>query len=69
MRPSVGSANWSGGLMATRHLIELGHRGIAAITGPEDMMCSLARLDGLRSATNSAGLEIRPGWIASATST
>ena len=23
--PSVGSANWSGGLMATRHLIELGH--------------------------------------------
>lgn len=61
--PSVGSANWSGGLMATRHLIELGHRRIAAITGPEDMMCSLARLDGLRSAMNSAGLEIRPEWI------
>src|SRR5690606_31204896 len=44
--PSVGSANWSGGVMATRHLIELGHRRIAAITGPEDMMCSLARVDG-----------------------
>ena len=56
--PSVGSANWSGGLMATRHLIELGHSRIAAITGPEDMMCSLARLDGYRSAMNTAGLSI-----------
>ena len=58
--PSVGSANWSGGLMATRHLIELGHRRIAAITGPEDMMCSLARVDGYRSAMNAAGLPIDP---------
>lgn len=61
--PSVGSANWSGGLMATRHLIELGHRRIAAITGPEDMMCSLARVDGYRSAMNAAGLEIDPAFI------
>ena len=61
--PSVGSANWSGGLAATRHLIELGHRRIAAITGPEDMMCSLARVDGYRSAMNSAGLPIDPAWI------
>ena len=61
--PSVGSANWSGGLMATRHLIELGHRRIAAITGPDDMMCSLARVDGYRSAMNSAGLPIDPDWI------
>ena len=58
--PSVGSANWSGGLAATRHLIELGHRRIAAITGPEDMMCSLARVDGYRSAMNSAGPADRP---------
>ncbi|WP_127792685.1 LacI family DNA-binding transcriptional regulator [Agromyces sp. LHK192] len=61
--PSVGSANWSGGLAATRHLIELGHRRIATITGPEDMMCSLARVDGYRSAMNSAGLPIDPAWI------
>lgn len=60
--PSIGSANWSGGLMATRHLIELGHRRIAAITGPEDMMCSLARLDGYRSAMNAAGLPVDPAW-------
>jgi LacI family xylobiose transport system transcriptional regulator len=61
--PSVGSANWSGGLMATRHLIDLGHERIAAITGPEDMMCSHARIDGFRSAMVAAGLPIRPEWI------
>jgi LacI family transcriptional regulator, xylobiose transport system transcriptional regulator len=61
--PSVGSANWSGGLMATRHLIDLGHERIAAITGPDDMMCSHARIDGFRSAMTAAGLTIRPDWI------
>jgi LacI family xylobiose transport system transcriptional regulator len=49
--------------MATRHLIELGHTRIAAITGPDDMMCSHARLDGYRSAMNSAGLAIDPEWV------
>lgn len=61
--PAVGSANWSGGLAAVRHLIELGHKRIAAISGPEDMMCSLARIDGYRSAMNAAGLPIRDEWI------
>jgi len=62
--PSVGSANWAGGLMATRHLIELGHRRIAAITGPDDMMCSHARLDGFRSAMNTAKLPVDEGLVA-----
>jgi len=62
--PSVGSANWSGGLMATRHLIELGHKRIAVITGPEDMMCSLARLDGYRSAMSTAGLPVEETLVA-----
>lgn len=61
--PSVGSANWSGGVAATRHLIELGHRRIAAITGPGELMCSLARLDGYRAAMMSAGVPIDPEWI------
>jgi LacI family xylobiose transport system transcriptional regulator len=61
--PSVGSANWSGGLMATRHLLELGHRRIAAIAGPDDMMCSLARLDGFRSAMGSSGVPVREDWV------
>ncbi|MDO0924758.1 LacI family DNA-binding transcriptional regulator [Streptomyces sp. TG1A-8] len=61
--PSVGSANWAGGLAATRHLIERGHRRVAIITGPEDMMCSLARLDGYRSAMTMAGLVPDPRLI------
>lgn len=61
--PSVGSANWSGGLQATRHLIDLGHRRIAAIAGPTDMMCSLARLDGYRSALSAAGISVDDALI------
>jgi len=56
--PSVGSANWSGGLAATRHLLELGHTRIAMITGRDDMMCSYARLDGFRSAMSAAGVAV-----------
>jgi LacI family xylobiose transport system transcriptional regulator len=61
--PSVGSANWSGGLAATRHLVECGHRRIGIITGPQDMLCSMARLDGYRSAMSLAGLESDPGLV------
>ncbi|MCQ9708682.1 LacI family DNA-binding transcriptional regulator [Streptomyces sp. BSP1] len=61
--PSVGSANWNGGLAATRHLVECGHRRIGVITGPGDMLCSRARLDGYRSAMTMAGLEVDPGLI------
>ncbi|MEU5253780.1 LacI family DNA-binding transcriptional regulator [Streptomyces longwoodensis] len=61
--PSVGSANWAGGLAATRHLTDLGHRHVAVITGPEDLMCSLARLDGYRSAMAMAGLAVDPALV------
>jgi LacI family xylobiose transport system transcriptional regulator len=61
--PSVGSANWAGGMAATRHLIDRGHERIGIITGPEDMMCSLARLDGFRSAMNMAGLSVDPRHV------
>ncbi|WP_426322115.1 LacI family DNA-binding transcriptional regulator [Microbacterium sp. E-13] len=61
--PSVGSGNWSGGVAATRHLLELGHRHIAAITGPEGVMSSLARLDGYRAAMKSAGAAVDPEWV------
>ncbi|MFJ7152485.1 LacI family DNA-binding transcriptional regulator [Streptomyces sp. NPDC100445] len=61
--PSVGSANWAGGLAATRHLTDQGHERVAIITGPEDLMCSLARLDGYRSALAMAGLEPDPRLV------
>jgi DNA-binding LacI/PurR family transcriptional regulator len=55
---SVGTTNWQGGLSATRHLIELGHRRIAAIGGPAQLWSSRARLDGYRAAMLEAGLAV-----------
>lgn len=61
--PSVGATNWSGGLAATRHLLELGHRRIGVIAGPESLLCSRARLDGYRAAMDAAGVEVDPSLI------
>ncbi len=61
--PTVGSDNWNGGLAATRHLVELGHRRVAAISGPSDMLCSRARIDGYRSALESAGIAVDPTLV------
>jgi LacI family xylobiose transport system transcriptional regulator len=52
--PSVGAANWSGGIAAARHLLGLGHRRIAVITGPTERMCARARLEGARAAMTAA---------------
>jgi LacI family transcriptional regulator, xylobiose transport system transcriptional regulator len=64
--PSIGSADWNGGYLATRHLIDLGHRRIGIITGPNDMLASTARRSGYRAALESAAIDvdedlIRPG--------
>jgi LacI family transcriptional regulator len=58
--PSVGATNWAGGFEATEHLLSLGHRRIGAVTGPANMLCSLARLDGYRSALERAGIPVDP---------
>jgi LacI family xylobiose transport system transcriptional regulator len=61
--PSVGSANYAGGVAATQHLLDHGHRRIAIITGPPDMMCSEARLAGYRSALSLAGIDEDPALV------
>jgi LacI family transcriptional regulator, xylobiose transport system transcriptional regulator len=61
--PAIGAANWNGGLGATRHLIELGHRRIAMIGGPVNMLCSRARIDGYRAALDTAGVPADPALI------
>ncbi|NYV74735.1 LacI family DNA-binding transcriptional regulator [Streptomyces sp. UH6] len=61
--PSVGATNWQGGLSATRHLVELGHTRIGAISGPTRMMCARARVDGYRAALETAGLAVDPDLI------
>jgi LacI family xylobiose transport system transcriptional regulator len=61
--PSIGSADWTGAYAATKHLIQLGHRRIAIITGPDDVMVSIARLSGFRAALEGAGLPLRPEYV------
>ncbi|GAA3769437.1 LacI family DNA-binding transcriptional regulator [Plantactinospora mayteni] len=64
--PFVGATNWTGGRSATRHLIQLGHRRIATIAGPDRVLCCRARLDGYRSAMEAAGLPVDPDLVARA---
>lgn len=59
----VGSRNWAGGLAAGQHLLSLGHRDIAMIAGPEDQLCSQARLSGFRSAFEMAGVPFRQDLV------
>jgi LacI family transcriptional regulator len=61
--PSVGATNWAGGLSATEHLLGLGHRRIAVIGGPGDVVCARARVDGYRAAMRAAGLSVRPDYV------
>jgi LacI family xylobiose transport system transcriptional regulator len=62
--PSVGSTNWAGGSLATKHLIDLGHTRIGVVAGPDDLMATHARVAGYRFAMQSAGLPIDEDIIA-----
>ncbi|GAT70734.1 lacI family transcriptional regulator [Planomonospora sphaerica] len=61
--PSVGATNWSGGMAATRHLLDLGHRRIAMLSGPTGWPCCRARLDGYRAAMDAAGVPVDPDLV------
>ena len=61
--PSIGATNWAGGLSATQHLVELGHRRVAHVSGPAGLLCSRARLDGHRAGLESAGLVLDPALV------
>ena len=63
--PSVGATNWFGGRTAIEHLISLGHRRIAVITGPPSMRCNQDRLAGYRAALEDAGISVEPTLIRS----
>lgn len=63
--PSVGASNWTGGIAATRHLIQLGHERIAMIGGPPEFLSARARLDGYRAAMDSAAVPVDPALIRS----
>jgi LacI family transcriptional regulator len=58
--PAVGADNYTGGLLAGRHLLGLGHRRIASVLGPLDHPYVRERWRGLREALREAGLEADP---------
>ncbi|WP_433202607.1 LacI family DNA-binding transcriptional regulator [Dactylosporangium sp. CS-047395] len=61
--PSVGATNWSGGVAAARHLLDLGHRRIAVVTGPMEYLCARARLEATRGALEAAGFPLDPALV------
>jgi LacI family transcriptional regulator len=62
--PTIGAANWAGGMAATEHLLRLGHRRIGLVAGPPRLLCSRARLDGYRAALEGAGIAVDESLIA-----
>jgi LacI family transcriptional regulator len=59
--PSVAAANASGAEQAMQHLLELGHRRIAAITGPPGWVATEERRQAYRGALAAAGIAFDPG--------
>lgn len=56
-----------GGYLATRHLIDLGHRRIGIIAGPDYATSSLGRLAGYRQALSEAGIKVAPELVVPST--
>lgn len=52
-----------GGYLATRHLIDLGHRSIGLVAGPAYASSALGRRAGYEDALREAGLPVRPELI------
>jgi LacI family transcriptional regulator len=61
--PTVSAANWAGGRSAVEYLASLGHRRIAAITGPNGWLATVDRLAGYRSALLAAGIGENPELV------
>ncbi|WP_369046106.1 LacI family DNA-binding transcriptional regulator [Sinomonas sp. P10A9] len=60
--PSVTGDDALGGYLATRHLIDLGHRLIGIVAGPDEAPTALARREGYRRALAEAGLVADPSF-------
>lgn len=60
---SLNFDNFEGGRLATQHLIDLGHRGIAFISGDPDHPDAVERLRGYRAALEAAGLTYDPHLV------
>lgn len=59
----VGSDDRAGGRLATEHLLSLGHRRIAHLSGPPTVSTSVLRRRGYLDALEAAGIREAPGLI------
>lgn len=64
--PTVSAANLSGAYAVTNHLLGLGHRRIAAITGPSGMLATEERTRGYNAAIAAGGVTPSPGMVVEA---
>jgi DNA-binding LacI/PurR family transcriptional regulator len=60
---SIGVDNHHGGYLATRHLLQRGHRRIAYVSAPGDRSDNAERQRGYRDALNEAGIEADPSLL------
>jgi LacI family transcriptional regulator len=68
-KPYVDADNYSGGRLATRHLIDLGHRRIGMVRGSLRSTSSNDRYNGYRDALEGAGIGVAPERVLSVSST
>jgi LacI family transcriptional regulator len=64
--PVVTAAHWSGARAAVEHLIELGHRRIAAVTGYSEWVATRDRLASYQSTIMGAGLRYDDNYVVEA---
>lgn len=60
---AVATNNFRGGYMATKYLLQLGHRRIGIITGPMSEHSAAERLRGYKAAMEEQGLKVDPKGI------
>ena len=61
--PSVTIDNYESGYKATKHLIDLGHKKIAHITGLPELNTFIGRREGYKQALKDHNIEFRPEWL------
>ena len=60
---TIGVDDFTGGYQAARHLLSLGHRLIAHLTGPLNTRPGLHRKKGFEAALEEAGVAVNPDWV------
>jgi LacI family transcriptional regulator len=60
---TVNADDYQGGILATKHLLELGHKRIMMLHGGDLVSTNLPRLEGYRRAMQESGVQVTPDLI------